>query len=45
MTSYTEEAPDFGIFVDEWSVLDDNGGEDGFEQGDVVNYEILRRGI
>ena len=36
MTSYTEEVPDFGIFVDEWSVLDDNGGEDGFEQGDVV---------
>ena len=31
------EAPDLGILVDEGYVSDDSVGEDGSEQGDVVN--------
>ena len=33
----SDEAPDLGILVDEGYVSDDRVGEDGSEQGDVVN--------
>jgi len=33
----SDEAPDLGILVDEGYVSDDSVGEDGSEQGDVVN--------
>ena len=44
------EAPDLGILVDEGYVSDDSVGEDGSEQGDVVNglfaeYENWERSV
>ena len=46
----SDEAPDLGILVDEGYVSDDSVGEDGSEQGDVVNglfaeYENWERSV